>query len=148
MTSKPTIVWIPGSFTLGSFYNDVAAKLRQIGYETIVHGLPSASRRPPEKPATLYDDAEFYRNEAEKLAAQGKDVIFVGHSYGGMVASEAAKGVIKSERQTTGKQGGLVQIVYVTCVVPPVGKSLKDLGASEAAHLEVGVSKCWKVWVI
>ncbi|KAJ6489968.1 hypothetical protein C8R45DRAFT_992263, partial [Mycena sanguinolenta] len=42
----------------------------------------------------------------------------VPHSYGGLVACEASKGLAKSVRKREGKAGGIVRIVFVTAVVP------------------------------
>ncbi|KAK5054496.1 hypothetical protein LTR84_001387 [Exophiala bonariae] len=136
--SKPSIVIIPGSFSPDYFYFDTVDKLREYGYEAIVKNLPSASRLPPEKAATLYEDADYFRGVAEKLADEGKDVVFVTHSYGGVVGSEAARDVLKTQRQAAGKTGGIVRIVYVTSVVPPVGTSLRGLmGDLLPSYLEV-----------
>jgi pimeloyl-ACP methyl ester carboxylesterase len=140
MTPKPSIVWVPGSFTLGSFYDNVAGHLRELGYEVIVKQLPSASRVPPEKPATMYEDALYYRAMVELLADQGKDVVLVTHSYGGVVGSEAARNVLKTEREKQGKPGGLIRLVFVTSVIPAVGGSLKGLmGELVPSYLAVGV---------
>lgn len=138
--SKPAIVIIPGSFSPAYFYNDIVEKLRHDGFEAIVQDLPSASRSRPEKPATMQDDAAFFRDVAERLADQGKDVVFVMHSYGGVVGTEASKGVSKKERKEAGKDGGLVRLVYLTAVVPTPGNSLGDLmGSLLPSYLKIDV---------
>lgn len=140
-TTKPTIVIIPGSFSPGSFYFATVDKLREYGYEAMVKDLPSASRLPPEKAATMYEDADYFRAIAEKLADEGKDVVFVTHSYGGVVGTEAAKGVLKTDRQAAGKPGGIVRLVYVTSVVPSQGGSLRSLlGDLVPSFIEIEVS--------
>ncbi|KEF56427.1 uncharacterized protein A1O9_08008 [Exophiala aquamarina CBS 119918] len=125
--TKPTIVIIPGSFSPKSFYFTTVDKLREYGYEALVNDLPSASRLPPEEAATMYEDADYFRAVAEKLADEGKDVVFVTHSYGGVVGTEAAKGIVKTDRQAAGKPGGIIRLVYVTSVVPSPGNSLRSL---------------------
>ncbi|KAK5553546.1 hypothetical protein LTR46_008521 [Exophiala xenobiotica] len=127
MATKPTVVIVPGSFSPAYFYDVVVDKLRENGFETIVDNLPSASRSPPEPAATMADDAAFFHDIVEKLADQGKDVVLVTHSYGGVVGTEASKGLSKSERTEAGKYGGLVRLVYLTSVVPTPGNSLGDL---------------------
>lgn len=139
--TKPSIVIIPGSFSPDFLYFDTVDKLREHGYEAMVKNLPSASRLPPEKAATLYEDADYFRGVAEELADEGKDVIFVTHSYGGVVGTEAARNALKTQRQAAGKPGGIVRIVYVTSVVPTPGNSLRSLmGDLLPSYLEVEVS--------
>jgi Alpha/beta hydrolase family len=134
MAPKPTILVIPGSFTKPHFYDGMAAALRDSGYEVFVYAHLSSRRSLPEKGATMQEDAAYFRGIIEMLANDGKDVVAVTHSYGGVVGSEAAKGVIKSEREKEGKPGGLVRIVYVTSVVPAVGNSLLDQGGAPEWH--------------
>lgn len=67
----------------------------------------------------MQDDATHIRAVAETLIAQGKEAVFVCHSYGGMPTSEGLVGLGKQE----GKQGGVKRIVYLTAVVPRVGQN-------------------------
>ena len=129
--SKPSILLAPGSFALPEFYDELFDVVRAKGCE--IRGLhkPTVGLRAgegrPGTPPTMYDDAAFIASEVEKLADQGKDVILVGHSYGGVPVTESAKGLGKNERQAQGKKGGLVNIGYITCLVPAVGESARDV---------------------
>jgi hypothetical protein len=105
-------------------YYNLVKRLQNEGYEVYVNNLPSTSRNPPERPASLNDDALFVRGIIESVVDQGKDVLVVTHSYGGVVGTEAAKGVSKAERQADGKLGGITRIAYLTSIVPPEGGSL------------------------
>lgn len=125
-SSKPAIVIVPGSFCPASLYYTLVDLIQAAGYEAFVNNLPSASRNPPEKPATLEDDAVFFRGIIASLADQGKDVVVVAHSYGGIAATEAVKEVGKAERKAKGKQGGVVRIVYLTAIVLDEGSSSKE----------------------
>ena len=125
--SKPTILWVNGSFSPASFYVTMAGHVQSQGYEIIVETLPSSARAPPEMPATMTEDAAFFHDVAEKLADQGKDIVLVMHSYGGIVGTECSKHLSKPEREEVGKPGGIVRLVYFTCVLPEVGSSLADL---------------------
>ncbi|ETI22432.1 hypothetical protein G647_06507 [Cladophialophora carrionii CBS 160.54] len=126
---KPVFVIVPGSFSPAPFYADVVDALRSHGYEAIVETLPSSARSPRrgEKAATMQDDTDLFRDIVEKLADQGKDVVIVTHSYGGIPGTECSKGLSKEERKAAGKAGGISRFVYVTSVVPTPGNSLKDL---------------------
>lgn len=123
--SKPTIVIVPGSFTSAAAYDILASILtKQYKYEVIVGTLQSTSRAPPEKAATLQEDAAYFRGVIEALSNQGKEVVVVGHSYGGTVATESVKKVTQSERQAQGKgSGGVVKVIYVASIVAQIGET-------------------------
>ena len=61
--------------------------------------------------------------DTEKLADEGKNVILLAHSYGGVPVTESTKGLRKEERQAQGKKGGVVSLAYMTALVPAVGTS-------------------------
>lgn len=124
--SKPSIVIVPGAFTGPEVYTTLASILReQHGYEVIVGTLQSTSRTPPEKPATLQEDAAYFRGIIETLSSQGKEVVVVGHSYGGAVATQSVKSVTKPGRQAAvgGGGGGAVRVVYLATPVPEIGQT-------------------------
>ncbi|KIW95182.1 uncharacterized protein Z519_03766 [Cladophialophora bantiana CBS 173.52] len=123
------IVIVPGSFSPASFYTNVVDALHAHGYEAIVQTLPSSSRSPlnDERPATMEEDADLFRQIVQDLADQGKDVVIVTHSYGGIPGTECSRELSKAKRRAIGKEGGISRFVYVTSVVPTPGNSLKDL---------------------
>ena len=130
--APPVVVLVTGSFALPEFYDDLFAIVRAGGVEiTALHsptvGLSAGEGRPNVAPPTMYDDAAFIAGEVEKLADQGRDVILLGHSYGGVPISESTRGLSKEQRQTQGKKGGLVALGYMTCLVPAVGDSARDV---------------------
>ena len=125
--SKPSILLIPGSFALPEFYNSVVDAVVAKGYEIRALHLPSVGLktgqgREGELP-TMYDDAAFIAKEAERLADEGKEVILIGHSYGGVPVTQSPKGLGAKERQMQGKLGGIVSLAYITSLVPAVGTS-------------------------
>lgn len=126
-------------------YYPLVDAIKALGYDVYVNNLPSATRHPPEEPASLEEDAAFFRGIIEKIADKGKDVIVVMHSYGGAVGTEAVKDVGKEERQKNGKVGGVVRLIYMTAVVLPVGMSLKSKNGDPPPGLvEMGkVSRCF-----
>jgi hypothetical protein len=131
--SKPSILFIPGSFSIPEFYDPVLDAVRSKGYE--IKGLhkPSAGLKTGPRegtPPTMYDDAAYIASEASKLADEGKDVILVAHSYGGVPTTESTKGLSKKERQEQGKKGGIVGLGYLTALVPAVGTSAAGLLAN------------------
>ncbi|KAJ6470527.1 Alpha/beta hydrolase fold-1 [Mycena sanguinolenta] len=122
---RPTIIIIPASFSPLSLYAAVISNLQSHGYS--VHGveLETVGRR--DKAPSMYDDAAVVASITSKLAEEGKDVVLVAHSYGGVVACEASKGLAKCVREKEGKEGGIVRIVFVTAVVPAEGQPVLAL---------------------
>jgi predicted alpha/beta hydrolase len=124
---KPSILLVPGSFALPEFYNAVQELVTAKGFEIKGLHLPSVGLRAregrPGSAPTIYEDAAFIDKEVEQLADQGRDVIVIGHSYGGVPISQCGKGLNVKERQQQGKSGGLVRLGYVTCLVPPIGEN-------------------------
>jgi alpha-beta hydrolase superfamily lysophospholipase len=128
--STPIIVVVPGAACKVVHYNDLSRQLTSNGYETYVYDLPTASREPPQKPATLADDADFFHDKIEDLVSAGKDVVVVAHSYGGMVATDAAQGLSTAARADQGLAGGVSRIVYLASIVAEVGETAGELTAN------------------
>lgn len=129
--SKPSILLVPGSFTPGHVYKNVIEKVAARGYDIRALQMPSvrvetespAARKPP----SMYEDAAFIASQVAALADDGKDVLIVSHSYGGVPATESIKGLAKDTRQKLGKQGGVVRLAYMTALVPALGSSAGDV---------------------
>ncbi|KAJ7459983.1 Alpha/Beta hydrolase protein [Mycena galericulata] len=124
-TSKPSIIIIPGSFSPLSLYDPVIADLKSYGYP--VYGLELETVGHRDNAPGLYDDAATIAAQATRLADEGKDVVLVAHSYGGLVACEASKGLAKRVREKEGRKGGVSRIVFVSSVVGLEGQSSKDI---------------------
>jgi hypothetical protein len=138
--SKPSILLIPGSFSLPEFYDPVLNAVASKGYEIRGLHLPSvACTRGPQEdaPKTMYDDAVMIAKETEKLANEGKDVILIAHSYGGVPTTESTKGLGKPERKAQGKKGGIVRLAFMTAVVPAVGATTMDVLADVPKELRI-----------
>ncbi|KAH8666972.1 Alpha/beta hydrolase fold-1 [Xylariales sp. PMI_506] len=130
--SKPSILIVPGSFAHPSLYDNLVEALAKHGYELRALHIPSigleagVGRDIP--PPSMYDDAAFIAQEVNKLADEGKDVVLIPHSYGGVPATESVdKSLTKEAREKDGKKGGLVRLAYMTCLVPAVGQTAKDV---------------------
>jgi pimeloyl-ACP methyl ester carboxylesterase len=94
-STHATLVIVPGSFSFSHFYDPLVNPLRSKGYDIHVLDPPAYPQAELEwqkkygneatKPAppTMYDDAKFTADAIEKLVEEGKDVVVMGHSYGG-----------------------------------------------------------------
>jgi hypothetical protein len=80
-------------------------------------------------------DAKKLTNEISALVEQGKEIVMVMHSFGGLPGSEACKGNIKSVRQREGKKGGVIACVYLCAFMLPTGYSLMDAVMSDPGEL-------------
>ena len=127
MATKLAVMIVPGSFTTPDLYDSLVDGLKNHGYEAYVYGLPSASRKPPEEAATLADDAAFFHDKLTQLTDAAKDVVVLGHSYGGAVITETVDGLTEKRE---GK-GRVIGMIYLSALVPQEGQSL----ASMTAHL-------------
>ncbi|PKS05098.1 hypothetical protein jhhlp_008465 [Lomentospora prolificans] len=90
MSSLPTLVFIHGSWHTPTCYEKII-KLLQEKHElkcaTVT--LPSMSGNPA---ATFKDDLDAAREVISGETTQGRDVVVIAHSYGGMVGNSAVKG--------------------------------------------------------
>lgn len=123
MTSPlPSLLLVPGSAVPASFYDNFISVIQSLGLSAKAVSHVTVGRRAPGEPlAHMYDDAAAVAAEARKLADEGKHVVLLGHSYGGMVISQCTKGLSVREREAEGKAGGVVRLIYLTAIVPKLG---------------------------
>ena len=107
MTEKPvSVVLVHGGFVDGSGWQGVHSILTKDGYEVIVVQNPTIS---------LADDVAFTRRA---IAAAKHPVVLVGHSYGGVVITEA------------GNDPKVSSLAYIAAFVPDAGESVETLIAN------------------
>ncbi|MCX8477438.1 MAG: alpha/beta hydrolase [Sphingomonas sp.] len=102
----PTIILVHGAFVDGSGWAGVYKILRKDGYEVVVLQNPTTS---------LEDDVAATRRALATIASK---VVLVGHSYGGMVITEA------------GSDPKVTALVYVAAFAPDQGESVASITAS------------------
>jgi len=102
-TAARNIVLVHGGFVDGSGWEAVYRALRRDGYHVSIVQNPTLS---------LADDVRATRRV---IAAQSGPVILVGHSYGGVVITEA------------GNDPKVVGLVYVAAFAPDRGESVSSL---------------------
>ncbi|KAJ5885214.1 hypothetical protein N7495_009724 [Penicillium taxi] len=125
MTS-PTFVFSTGAWITSEFFDEIRSKLIALGFPTECKSHPSIGAEPPTK--TLADDAASQRELLTQLADEGRELIVVAHSYGGVVASSSVEGLDKATREKEGKTGGVVKVVYMGSFALDKGKSLLSGG--------------------
>jgi len=108
MSTPKSIVLIHGGFVDGSGWQSVYQILKNDGFEVIVVQNPTI---------TLADDVAVTKRA---IASAKGDVVLVGHSYGGVVVSEA------------GNDPKVKSLVYITAFAPDKGESVASLIANPA----------------
>jgi hypothetical protein len=135
MAPKPTLVLVTASFTPGTLYNNTKAALEVLGFPVHILQLPSViptGTPKPSKAPTMYDDAAFINSSVSALAdSSGTDIVLIAHSYSGTPTSEGMKDLSKAARAKEGKKGGVVRVVYVTALVPRLGKGAGETNRTD-----------------
>ena len=110
--SLPNIVLVHGAFADGSSWSRVIPLLQKKGYRVSAVQLPLTS---------LVDDVAATRRVIER---QPDDVLLVGHSWGGVVVTEA------------GNTAKVKALVYLSALVPDSGESAQGLLQRHGAPME------------
>ncbi len=113
MTTVKNIVLVHGGFVDGSGWEGVHNILKKDGYSVSIVQNPTTS---------LSDDVAFTKRT---IAAQDGPVILVGHSYGGVVISEA------------GTDPKVKALVYIAAFAPDKGESVSSLISNPPAGAPV-----------
>ena len=101
---KPTIVLVHGAWADSSGWNDSIEKLQKKGYTALAVANPLRS---------LHGDAAYLRSV---LASISGPIVLVGHSYGGMVLTNAATG-----------NPNVKALVYIAAFAPDEGETQIEL---------------------
>ena len=134
----PSFLIVPGAWHQPSAYEKLVTSLRNTGYSTSVVSLPSCNAPDPQN-ATCSADAAAVRQEILQSmdAGDGKDLVIVCHSYGGIPGGGAAYGLSKTARAKDGKGGGVIGLIYVAgFVVPEKSSLLETLGGQHAPYVD------------
>ncbi|HEV7693473.1 MAG TPA: alpha/beta hydrolase [Hyphomonadaceae bacterium] len=106
MSSNKSVVLVHGAFADGSGWQGVYEILKRDGHEVIVVQNPTTS---------LAGDVAIVKNA---IASAKGDVVLVGHSYGGVVISEA------------GNDPKVKALAYIAAFAPDKGESVSSLIAN------------------
>jgi pimeloyl-ACP methyl ester carboxylesterase len=105
VATRPTIVLVHGAFSGPSAWDEVVAGLQKDGYSTVAPTLGLAS---------IDGDVAIVRSALDGISG---DKILVGHSYGGIVISNAAA-----------SRTDVLGLVFTAAFVPAEGDSIASLG--------------------
>jgi pimeloyl-ACP methyl ester carboxylesterase len=146
MSDLPTLVFVPGAWHRPTCYNKIIELLQnkhQIKCISIT--LPSTKGDPS---ATFKDDLDVAQSAIARETIQGRNVVIIAHSYGGIVGNSAVKGFTRphahdSEHTSSGYVVGIVLIASgfaltglsfmdpLFGIPPPQWRINKDTGFAE-----------------
>ncbi|KAF2110241.1 Alpha/beta hydrolase family-domain-containing protein [Lophiotrema nucula] len=86
----PTLVFVPGSWHRPTCYSKIIKLLQEQHHIRCVSVVLASTSGDPN--ATFKEDIDAARTAIADETAQGRDVVVVAHSYGGMVGNSAIKG--------------------------------------------------------
>jgi pimeloyl-ACP methyl ester carboxylesterase len=115
----PTLIFVHGACVRDAawWWSKMTQPLADHGIATAVVPLPSCGEA-GETLGDLYDDVDACRRV---IAEADEPVVLCGHSYGGMIITEA------------GVDDRVTQLLYVTSVMPDAGQSQADVIGAERA---------------
>ncbi|MDT7845669.1 alpha/beta fold hydrolase [Streptomyces justiciae] len=102
--TKPTVVLVHGAFADSTSWNDVVKELRRDGYPVVSAANPLRG---------LKSDAAYVRQLVDSIDGP---VVLAGHSYGGAVISDAARGA-----------ANVRALVFIAAYIPEKGESAAEL---------------------
>ena len=114
-TRRPTIVLVHGAWADGSSWQPVATELLGRGFTVLV---------PPNPLRGVATDAGYLTSFLAQRTT--RPVVLVGHSYGGVVITNAAAGA-----------GTVAALVYVNAFIPAVGETVLDILGGSGSALDV-----------
>ena len=115
---------IPGAWHPSEIYDPLVSQIQKAGYNAVVIPYPSTNSSSPTT-ATCAEDAEaVHRQFISLVEDEGKSLVVMSHSYGGIPAAGAAYGLSVRARAQEGKGGGILGLVYISAFVVSEGTSL------------------------
>lgn len=150
---KPTILFVHGAWHNASCWDPIRAELKKLSYPTETVQLKSSGNAV----TTHLEDTAIVRKTLEFLiVSEGKTVILVMHSYGGVAGTNAVHELEAATRQEKGKKGGIIHCLFITAFLVPKGSSLMGMFPEPPPYLYPDVShsrwpvyakRIWRRWL-
>ncbi|QYS93741.1 Prolyl aminopeptidase [Trichoderma simmonsii] len=132
-SSKPHIFVIPGAYHPGSAFNLFIQSLEAAGFSAET----TTNRSAGNAGITVQDDIEHVQSLLIPQIDEGKDIVVVAHSYGGVVGSGVIAGLDKRGREARGLKGGIIGIICIAALMTAPEKSILEMRGGGA----------WSPWV-
>jgi pimeloyl-ACP methyl ester carboxylesterase len=148
VVKKPVLVFCPGAWCAPEYFQFTTDILTKAGYTCLTVSLPSVGSELRPKDAApitqgLQTDAQAVRDVVIPQLEAGHDVILACHSYGGVVTSEAVKGLDRASRGPD--TGAVIHLVYVAAILMDIGNKVwpEDKPPTEGQFIVEG-ELCWR----
>lgn len=128
--AKPTIIIVAGAWHGLIHIAPLTTALSSQKYPTIPLALTTSGN----SDKNLTDDIAMITSHLEEvIGKQGKDVILVLHSFGGVPGCAAAGPFVRSARKKQDQKGGIMAILFIAAFAVPKGMTfLQTLGGKHA----------------
>ena len=128
MPDLPTLLFVPGAWHKPSCYDKITTILQEKhGLRCISITLPSTKGDPS---ATFKDDLDTAREAISTETSQGRDVVVIAHSYGGVVGNSAIKGFARprgaASSTSTPSTGHVIGLILIASGYSLTGLSFMD----------------------
>lgn len=134
-TKGSDILLAHGAWHRPHHYQAFTKALASRGYNLIIPALPSVGEEATG--ISWSADTKALLELAEPLFSQGKELVLIAHSYGGVPASVATRSNSVEERAQRGLKGGFREIVFLCAFVMPAA------GVSPESTLPGGQMPDW-----
>ncbi|ESZ91290.1 hypothetical protein SBOR_8324 [Sclerotinia borealis F-4128] len=132
---NPTVVIAPGAWPLVEFFQPLMQAFESRHYPAICK-IPSSYTKETETAQPMNPDCKYLREEVlTPLVDEGKDVVLLMHSYGGVYGGSAVEGLSKTERTASGKAGGIIALVFCAAFTAPKGMTAMQVMGIDPENL-------------
>jgi pimeloyl-ACP methyl ester carboxylesterase len=125
MYEKPTFVLVPGAGHGPDVWDKVSRLLNREGYNSFSVTLPSTLG---DSSASFKDDVKATQDIIQTHTSQGRNVIVVVHSYGGIVGQSAMKGftLSKDAQASPTNKGHVIGLITMASTFSQTGMAFLD----------------------
>ncbi|KAI1461348.1 alpha/beta-hydrolase [Annulohypoxylon moriforme] len=127
-SQKPVVVIIHGAFFSPLHYRRLIEPLRSQGYVVISPPMTTTGLDDTVGGKTYVDDVKRLLELLTPYLDDGREVVVLGHSQGGIAASALTEGQTVEDRKARGSKGGIKAVIYLTALaIPTKGATLLGL---------------------
>ncbi|KAJ4310183.1 hypothetical protein N0V84_011101 [Fusarium piperis] len=118
MSDKPVLLFVTGAWHPPKCYEGLKNALIDLGYECVIPKMPTVGA--DSHGVTWKADKAKIIETSETYFAEGREVVLIAHSYGGIPATAATEGQGTRERAEKGLRGGFHSILFIAAFAIPV----------------------------
>jgi len=105
--------------------------LRAAEYPVVTAKNASCDSSHPDARTVAFDAATIRNGLLLPQILDGREVVLVMHSYGGIPGNAAAQGLSLPERRDAGHRGGIIGLIMLSAFIALTGESLVDCLAGQ-----------------